>query len=169
MSSSVKPEQTNQRPSALSKWYRITLDGKRFNICDFDWLIKKRFQKAPNNLMIIEEKTVRSFDEPLSITLGESFLFNDFLSIIKKEVFFPIYIIFIEGTNWYDIGKGIFFCEYKKEYLDICETITKNGYRHLDLTPKCQKLSEEEFILKLIKTKNNGLEINNRNIVEKKN
>ena len=149
-SDSVKPEFYDKRPSPLSEWYRRMLHGKEFTICDFDWFIQKRFQKSPNNLIIIEEKTVKSFDNPLCITLGEAYLFNNLLSIIKEDITLPIYIVFIEGTDFHSIYKGVFFCKYKTNYLVDCNKIKIKGFYNLDLTPKCKKLSEEELILKII-------------------
>lgn len=143
----AKPERLGKRLSALSGWVKEKLDGKAFVIIDFDWIIKRRFVNFPNNLMIIEEKTVKSFEKyPLCITLGEAHLFNDLLKIIKDSIILPIFIIFIEGEEKRDIKKGVFVCEYQNSFLSDCPKIQLNNYWYLDLKNKCQKISEIELI-----------------------
>ena len=140
----VKEEITNKRPSPLSYWVKDNL-GTEFVISDIDWFIRSR---NTEKIIIIEEKTVPSFQDILSITLGQAHIFSDVQSRIKEKNEIPIFIVFIEGENSSDIKKGVYVCKFEDTFLSDpeCEPFQREDRWYLDVTKKCHKITEKELI-----------------------
>lgn len=103
----VKKEGTSERPSVLSKWYRVTL-GPRFAVSDIDWFITNIDNKNPETrYMIIEEKNVSSFDN-LLIGLGQFRSYKEIVTdAIKQSI--TMFVVFIKENS---ISEGVYVYKF---------------------------------------------------------